>query len=911
MSKIKNKKDKYGVTPAGTYDVTAVGVPGSLLEQMEAQQSDFIYTPEEVLEMLVQQSLPPDFTKWQLAERVNVTPQHSAVGVVTAFVDEENVDERFRYTALDANVLDKTNGTFVYKLPNVKDKLRACLGAYWSDQNPFTETYSPDTNNLIYVRNKHPNIGSLDINIGSGDQSVFTDPLDATQYALALIPKQGRFSKFGNKFVVQKFEKYIEDMIEKDEWFYDHTMSVVSPYDRYEVERLNSKLRIMYANVKSQYNYYIEDYETIMSSSATKEVSFPNMYVFFAYRAAMEKYEEDKAKNSQSVTLPNPAFKDHITLGGKIEEEVFDSMSLPYDDRKEFRVGDPAGQYFNNWSRQYSKAEDLYKTGNKFKNIFFPQGDMDLLAKANSQQRLFPMWANIEFSTDVETEFAEILKQSQLSSVLLSDIYKSVGSNNFITMFQAVRSSVLTKFDIDNSSGESLNITKTHYDIDRRRVFDITEWLESDYSTNDGLLDGYDTDNNIFIGAYASERKVSEGPQYTFWKNLMSVVFSGKLRRLVEKHQRNFKEVFLGKPAYHETVCYRVAKFKGDVSEDTGEPIQNFYFPNSNEIDVLNFVDTQVKYGEKYTYVVYAYELVVGSKYQYKHVQIDSSTESHKVALVQVSLEPSLKIIEVPYYKKAIHLLDSPPVYPEVEFIPYRGVNNRVRLQLNGNVGKYEMLPVVINDEDEIQINRFNVTQGKLPGEKIKYESDDYPAKFQIWRTDKKPARWTDFAGHLRKTVSTGSRDFLATSATFIDKIRPNKKYYYAFRSIDVHGNISYPTVVYEYEMVDDTGSIYPLIHVISLESVEPSTPAKSAKRYIRIYPSLDNTLIDPEIADGVESGNELTTVPLGIRPEGERAWGKKFKIRITSKNTGKKFDLNVEFKHEHIKNIKVVKPGR
>ena len=888
------------------------------------------------------------------------TSRVAAVGKVTTFVDEENADPRFRYSALNTSVKSSA-----HKLPNIADKFRACLGAYWSDQEPAMETPSPDTNNLVYVKKEKPSIGPInlyfedEIELGDIDKArnpqpetpppappassdplqlsvAFTPPSDSiklvplppgtTRQWIAIGAKKNRFKTMLGHYSASKFKRYIQGgkhegkvfpgVIKMDEWFYDHAMVVNGPFEQREIERLNSELKTMYASVEPQYNFYIKSYETVMESTTSKEESFPNMYVFFAHRTAAEKYKEDKARGLQSATPPNPAFKDHITLGESMKEETSTAMSLSYDERKEFRLDDPAGQYYDIWSRQYAKAQEqglLDETSGKFKNIFFPLGDMDLFAKTNNQQWLFPMYANIKFSTDVTTEFAEILKQTQMSSVLLSDVFETVKVTNMlrlasitglenIRMFQAVRSSVLAKSDFDNPSGASLNITKTHYAKATRRFFNIEKWLEKFENLQppdanedaSELFDGYDSSSSIFVGAYANEKKVTRDPQYAFWKSLMSVIFAGKLRQLIDNHQRTFKEILEGKPAYHETVCYRVAKFKGDVQGVSAEPIQNFYFPNSNEIDVLNFIDTQVKYDQVYTYIIYAYELVIGSKYKYKEVLNGSGN----FAFVKVHLEPSLKMIEIPYYRKVIRMLDNPPVHPDVEFIPYRGVNNRVRIQFNGNVGKYEMHPVAINSRDDRQINKFNTAQSRLPGEKIEYESDDHPAKFQVWRTDKKPRRWTDFAGNLRKTVLTCS----STSATCIDKIRPNKKYYYAFRSIDVHGHISYPTAIYEYEMVDDAGSIYPLMRVITLDPMEPTVPEKSAKRYVRIYPSLDNTLIDSKVVDGLETGKEIATVPLGIRPEGEPAWGKKFKIRITSKNTGKKFDVNVTFKHKHKK---------
>ena len=56
--------------------------------------------------------------------------------------------------------------------------------------------------------------------------------------------------------------------------------------------------------------------------------------------------------------------------------------------------------------------------------------------------------------------------------------------------------------------------------------------------------------------------------------------------------------------------------------------------------------------------------------------------------------------------------------------------------------------------------------------------------------------------------------------------------------------------------------------------------------------------LLDYEKIEQVESAKGLREIPIGI--EEEQVWGKSFKIRLTSKRTGKKIDLNVSFEHEH-----------
>ena len=728
-------------------------------------------------------------------------------------------------------------------------------------------------------------------------------------------PKAAKFRTKNGKYSSQKFKKFLlggthegktyAPVINEGIWHYDHSFNMSTPYDRNEIERLNSGLATLYADIEPQYNFYLKDYEMVTTSYQAQELSFPNMYVFFAHKLAQEKFKEDKAKNVQDPTPPNPFFEEHITLGDTIKESTTKAMSLPFDERKDFRLDDPAGQYYDMWSVAYPRAKRsglLDRAANKFKNVHFPLGDMKLLTEANRQQYLFPMYTRIEFSTDVTTQFAEVLGQTQLGSLLTDNIFAD-NSLESQTMFHSVKSSVLAKSDSENYKGASLNITNTYYSLSSRRIFDLEDWMQNFASreeVRDGE-DGLDNTNSVFIGAYQREKKISSDPQYKFWKSLMSVIFKGKVKKIVENHTRSLKDILSGKLSYHETVCYRVAKFKG---KPYGDPMQNFYFPNSNEVDVINFVDTQVKYGEDYTYVVYAYELVVGSKYRYENTRISDAG-----ALVQVTVAPSLKIVETPYFSKKVTMIDSPPVHPDVEMIPYRAINDRVRIQLNGNVGKYEMRPEQIDADDFQQIRRHLLAQNKLPGEKLEYQGDDHPKAFQIWRIEKKPRQYSDFNGSLIKTLRTGNGEFQASSATFIDKIEPNKKYYYTFRTIDVHGNISYPTPIYEYEMIDDSGSIYPVMQVVPLQLTEPRQKSKAGKRYIRIYPSFGNTMPELSEAETAQTASEVRTVPLGMQEE--KTWGRKFKIRIKSKNTGKQVDFNVTFEHEHVRDIKSTKGGR
>tara|TARA_R100000008_G_C3516543_1_gene131615 strand:+ start:158 stop:538 length:381 start_codon:yes stop_codon:yes gene_type:complete len=121
------------------------------------------------------------------------------------------------------------------------------------------------------------------------------------------------------------------------------------------------------------------------------------------------------------------------------------------------------------------------------------------------------------------------------------------------------------------------------------------------------------------------------------------------------------------------------------------------------------------------------------------------------------------------------------------------------------------------------------------------------------------------------------------------------------FRSIDRHNLISNPSAIYEVELVEENTSVFASIKVVGF--AEPvNISSKPMKRYLHIKPSLAHGLIDRDKMDvnRREDGKDIERVLLGV-PD-EKIWGKKFKLRLTSKSSGKKIDFNLNFVTKHIK---------
>jgi hypothetical protein len=202
-----------------------------------------------------------------------------------------------------------------------------------------------------------------------------------------------------------------------------------------------------------------------------------------------------------------------------------------------------------------------------------------------------------------------------------------------------------------------------------------------------------------------------------------------------------------------------------------------------------------------------------------------------------------------------------------------------------------------------MHLNAQNSLNGKL-----KFVQDDTTAFFQIYRMDTPPTSYSDFAGNLRNTLSTlipnKEQIVRATSVAHDETLLPNVKYYYMFRSIDYHGSFSNPTSVYEVELVDDAGAVYLLVKTHEFPVVSNDVSSIVMKKFIEIIPSLSQVTADVPANTTVSDPSDLVSVELGDIDEAEnRIWDKTFKIRLTSKKTGKKLDFNVTFQKEDKRN--------
>ena len=279
---------------------------------------------------------------------------------------------------------------------------------------------------------------------------------------------------------------------------------------------------------------------------------------------------------------------------------------------------------------------------------------------------------------------------------------------------------------------------------------------------------------------------------------------------------------------------------------------------------------------------------------------------------------PTAQIIQTHLFDFNGAILSDPSTAPDVFFIPYVGIDNKITLSMTAQLDEYRKEAVILNSSDADYIDLLRTTRGLGPTDPITYKTDDEVAGFEIYRTETKPSVYEDFSGKFIDSVSTLQRStfeyIYSWDTTYTDAIVPNKTYYYMVRGVDIHGQKSYPSSIFQVQLINDAGAVYPLIEVVDLEAApKPQTKTKNFKKFLHLVPAVAQKMINYEKSDLITNEKLLKEsalpskdhIVLGMT-EDPSLFGnidpadpkdpKRFKIRLISKNSGKKIDLNVAF---------------
>ena len=555
-------------------------------------------------------------------------------------------------------------------------------------------------------------------------------------------------------------------------------------------------------------------------------------------------------------------------------------------------------------------------------NQIFTSENNDFLRRNDGAKNLFPMYCQIDMPYQSNTDIAAAIHQSEIGPCITRDFYEfyigSTGTQPGTIISRNLEYSY-TFYDANGTRGvENANVGAT--------TMDLPDWIDNDAP---GWYQGIPmTEECSFMGSETEQSSDSEDTVNQFavaWK--LGVLENEIENLLIEKRSGRAPGIFgldgmrIGRNCYSEVLMYKVEKYLG---EGLDNKLQTFIFSNTEDLvreltggqdeRRVSFVDTQVKYDQTYTYSVSVVLAVVVNSYKYK----DITRQNDSVLSAKVRFRPLVRLIEMPYFQVSGRILSNPPLSPEVSFVPFKGRPDILSFHLNTNLGSQDLVPVVFNTQEREDVEQITLNQRRNDG-LITFETDDHNRAYNIYRMTTKPTSYQDFERNLLTTVSTVGDGRLSSkeagSANISIKHTTNKKYYYMFRSIDVHGLLSNPSEVYEIELYEDSGVGYPIIRGFQFNDENPKTSSKAARKLIQIVPRITQAILNEPASniqnpDGTSTVVGKTNISLGVEDESLFATtagygiktGKKFKIRLISKSTGKKVDINIDFNTNRVR---------
>ena len=218
---------------------------------------------------------------------------------------------------------------------------------------------------------------------------------------------------------------------------------------------------------------------------------------------------------------------------------------------------------------------------------------------------------------------------------------------------------------------------------------------------------------------------------------------------------------------------------------------------------------------------------------------------------------------------------DSPilfPLPPEIEVHGFKDLHDTIVFRFSKGLGD---MVLKTSDPDFFDASWLEFAMaGELSFANVPIDH------YRLYKTTVKPKGFQDF---------TDFKEILTKDGFFLDSsLQSNQVYYYAARSALGTSKVSPFTPIYKVEIIEEAGTFFPLIEVIQLDEEPKRKKQITFRKKLRIQPSF------------LQSAPNKIKNDLGFTGDSpdESVFGdsNKFKIRLTSRKTKRKIDLNVRF---------------
>ena len=788
--------------------------------------------------------------------------------------------------------------------------------------------------------------------------------------------------------------------------FEDYNFLYTTPYGANNILEMSSATQAALSTIQItyDYNYSLQEYQD--ANLTDSELLIPNMYLIQMFNGVdleTQSFDNDIYKlvsleNTIDPTeLLNSALVKNPLRRPAAGSTAESAQEIGYSPTVEDPVLNLHTYLTASWVNTGLSASTNSVIQNRLQNLMFDEaGITSTYANMSTNSYKFPYYITIDLPAST-TESTDFLFGGTNTSMV-----DSIQSNGFSTKFLKTLKESFTSEAPSIQPAVNTMAKSTAY------ISSSTETLvETVGDTNYKLVNFIDllgyaynnyvatTDNCYFIGGLTrSQSSVMGMTGIGRYQNSMGSL--GVMNDMMSYLNTYFglsslEELYDLSQRYSETLAYRVDKIGGSATGDssTQNVLQSYWVFNSDTIEDLKIYDSQIKYGEDYTYKCYAYQLVIGYRYKFSDIVIsrnigtvptdqlreailsgkgditdlvaainagelacleffdpttgeitdsltadvtdpegfgrsidlgefnDFATDAQEMGIYKyladfhLNYEPCIKLIEVPIYSKSLRVID--PFPNKVNVSPFQLLDNSQTLgfSLSYDTFDEEPVPVVITDTDETTTSAYLNANDILDTTENPYESVSNQRFIEVFRIDTKPAALNDFNNHLYSTIDLRipNSKYSYSKTIFYDKVNTNQKYYYLFRAVNEQGTPGAVSEIYEAELVNDGGYNYAIFDAILKEELGEkifTNPIKKFKKLFQLQPNMSQISMNLENVDytqeahtqlgNITIGNAEDLLFSGINEGSTEAKGKTFKVRLTSKKTGKKIDLNITY---------------
>ena len=370
--------------------------------------------------------------------------------------------------------------------------------------------------------------------------------------------------------------------------------------------------------------------------------------------------------------------------------------------------------------------------------------------------------------------------------------------------------------------------------------------------------------------------------------NLRKHLLKGYLKNISKNGFRKFLDIYHGNECYREGFTYSAEKY--DSVELESAKIQTLFAPSG--LESTRILDTQVKYGKTYVYKVSAHYLVVGNSYTYRGLRFFEE-DGVTYATAEVINKPNYVIIPVELFSEEKTVIQPPPVTPQVTFRTENNSDNLIHIYLSPTKTETKETFIQITNEDSDQMDSMDRFFKESDG-KFRFKTTTQSGLYEVFRMENPPDSYSSFSD---KKLGETRMPFRDTDAILTDKVEPNKFYYYVCRHLNEKELASNPTSVFKVMLLKDADDSRVTVETYMFPEQITHLPSRTFKNILQVRPAIEQVIFNDtqDVLFEKESlRGTIDQLKLGITEKS--VWGRKIKLRVKSKTSGKIIDLNIDF---------------